>query len=124
MLYSKNLHHIALNIAHSSHLSPAAVAEIHRVYGDERYKKGEYDGAMEQFVLTIGHVRASYVIRKASDRRCGYFYETHGCRSFWMRNGYIISFITSKSCIHKALQIQIIQLSSLTPTPSLKTLLV
>jgi hypothetical protein len=33
-------------------------------YGDHLYSKGDYDGAMNQFVKTVGWVQPSYVIRK------------------------------------------------------------
>jgi Tfp pilus assembly protein PilF len=34
------------------------------MYGDYLYGKGDFDGAMSQFVKTLGHVQPSYVIRK------------------------------------------------------------
>ncbi|KAF8748948.1 Zinc-finger [Rhizoctonia solani] len=43
------------------------VAEIHREYGDYLYGKGDGDGAMAQYIQTIGFVRPSYVIRKFLD---------------------------------------------------------
>ena len=68
MLYRKGLYPTALNLAKSQQLDDSSVADIHRQYGDHLYDKGDYDGAMQQFMKTIGHVQASYVIRKVS--RC------------------------------------------------------
>ncbi|GBE90218.1 hypothetical protein SCP_1900670 [Sparassis crispa] len=67
MLYRKSLYHLALNLAETQHLDQASVADIHRQFGDHLYTKGDYDGAMQQFVKTIGNVQPSYVIRKFLD---------------------------------------------------------
>lgn len=64
MLYRKSLYTLALSLATTQGLDEGSVAEIHRRYGDHLYGRGEYDGAMQQFVCTIGHVQPSYVIRK------------------------------------------------------------
>ena len=64
MLYRKGLYNLALNLAKTRSLDPACVADIHRQYGDHLYAKGDYDGAMQQFVKTTGHLQPSYVIRK------------------------------------------------------------
>lgn len=64
MLYRKGLYTLALNLAKTRSLDAASVADIHRQYGDHLYTKGDYDGAMQQYVKTIGHLQPSYVIRK------------------------------------------------------------
>jgi hypothetical protein len=64
MLYRKSLYVLALNMAKSQRLDESSVADIHRQYGDHLYTKGDYDGAMAQFVKTIGWTQPSYVIRK------------------------------------------------------------
>jgi hypothetical protein len=64
MLYRKSLYLLALNLAKAQRLDSSNVADIHRQYGSHLYNKGDYDGAMQQFVKTIGHVQPSYVIRK------------------------------------------------------------
>lgn len=64
MLYSKSLYVLALNMARSQRLDESSVADIHRQYGDHLYTKADYDGAMAQFVKTIGWTQPSYVIRK------------------------------------------------------------
>ncbi|KAI0934915.1 hypothetical protein AcV5_006605 [Taiwanofungus camphoratus] len=67
MLYRKSQFTVALNLASTQRLDESSVADIHRQYGDHLYSKGDYDGAMQQFVQTIGHVQPSYVIRKFLD---------------------------------------------------------
>jgi vacuolar protein sorting-associated protein 11 len=34
------------------------------MYGDHLYKKGDYEGAVQQYQHTIGHVEPSYVIQR------------------------------------------------------------
>lgn len=67
MLYRKTYYPLALNVAKTQNLDAASVVDIHRQYGDHLYLKGDYDGAMQQFVQTIGHLQPSYVIRKFLD---------------------------------------------------------
>ena len=67
MLYRKNLYNLALNIASTQELDESSVADILRQYGDHLYIKGDYDGAMQQFVKTIGFLQPSYVIRKVDE---------------------------------------------------------
>jgi Tfp pilus assembly protein PilF len=66
MIYRKGLYGLALNLAATQNLDEASQADIHRQYGDNLYTKGDYDGAMQQYVKTIGHLQPSYVIRKVS----------------------------------------------------------
>ncbi|KAH7922180.1 hypothetical protein BV22DRAFT_1037818 [Leucogyrophana mollusca] len=67
MLYQKAYYPLAISLAKTQRLDEANVADVHRQYGDYLYSKADYDGAMQQFVLTIGHVQPSYVIRKFLD---------------------------------------------------------
>ncbi|KAJ7169515.1 hypothetical protein C8R46DRAFT_1089039 [Mycena filopes] len=69
MLYRSSMYPVALNLAKTQGLeeSSASVADIHKQYGDHLYNKGNWDGAMGQFVKTIGSVAPSYVIRKFLD---------------------------------------------------------
>ena len=46
---------------------PSVVAEIQRRYADHLYNKHDYDGAMAQYVATIGQLEPSYVIKKFLD---------------------------------------------------------
>jgi Tfp pilus assembly protein PilF len=64
ILCSKSQYVLALSLARSDGLEDSAVATIHRQYGDHLYLKGDYDGAVQQFVNTLGHLQPSYVIRK------------------------------------------------------------
>lgn len=64
MLYSKSLFVLALSLAKTQELDESSVADIHRQYGDHLYTKGDYDGAMSQYVKTLGNLQPSYVIRK------------------------------------------------------------
>ncbi|EPQ57796.1 hypothetical protein GLOTRDRAFT_114433 [Gloeophyllum trabeum ATCC 11539] len=67
MMYKKSQYTLALNVAKTQRLDASSVADIHRQYGDHLYSKGDYDGAMQQYLQTIGHLQASYVIRKFLD---------------------------------------------------------
>ncbi|KAG9123180.1 hypothetical protein FRC07_000144 [Ceratobasidium sp. 392] len=58
---------MALGLAKNRGVDEAGVAEVHRMYGDYLYGKGDGDGAMAQYVQTVGFVRPSYVIRKFLD---------------------------------------------------------
>jgi hypothetical protein len=64
MLYRKSLYLVALILAATQNVEPSSVADIRRQYGDHLYSRGDYDGAMNQYVQTIGHLQPSYVIRK------------------------------------------------------------
>ena len=55
---------LAVSLARTSGLEEGEVAEIYRKYGDHLYDKGDFDGAMQQFIKTVGKVQPSYVIRK------------------------------------------------------------
>ncbi|RKO96222.1 hypothetical protein CAUPRSCDRAFT_12084, partial [Caulochytrium protostelioides] len=45
---------------------PARLADLYRQYGDWLYSKGDFDGALQQYILTIDspHVEPSYIITK------------------------------------------------------------
>lgn len=45
----------------------SSCGEIQRRYADHLYSKHDYDGAMTQYVATIGYLEPSYVIRKFLD---------------------------------------------------------
>lgn len=74
ILFRKSLFLLAVNLARS-HAARAGspdvatgvepiLADIFRKYGDHLYVKGDFEGAMTQFVKTIGWTQPSYVIRK------------------------------------------------------------
>ena len=86
MLYKRNLFTLAISLAKSQGIGEAGVREIHRRYGDYLYTKGDFDGAMGQFVKTLGFLQPSYVIRKVDASRLILL-----IGSSWMLNGYRIS---------------------------------
>lgn len=66
-LFKKNLYTSAINLARSQQTDGAVVVDIYRKYGDHLHSKGDYDGAMQQYLFTIGRLEPSYVIRKFLD---------------------------------------------------------
>lgn len=64
MLFRRSLYVLAIGLARSQGVDEAGLADIYRKYGDHLYVKGDFDGAMAQFVKTLGHLQPSYVIRK------------------------------------------------------------
>lgn len=64
ILFQRSYYILAINLAKTHGLDEASVADIHRRYGDHLYQKGDYDGAMQQFIQTIRYLQPSYVIRK------------------------------------------------------------
>jgi len=69
LLFRKNLYGIAISIIQAESGDRNAIAEVHRRYGDHLYLKQDYDGAMGQYLQTIGLVEPSYVIRQFLDAR-------------------------------------------------------
>ena len=66
-IYRKNLYQLAINLAQSQHYDEDGIIEIFTQYGDHLYSKGDHDGAIQQYIKTIGKLEASYVIRKFLD---------------------------------------------------------
>jgi len=62
-----NLYPTAVEVAAKAKCKPQAIMDIYRMYGDHLYKKADWDGAVEQYGFTIGHVEPSYVIRRFLD---------------------------------------------------------
>ncbi|KAF9291984.1 hypothetical protein BGZ88_006635 [Linnemannia elongata] len=67
ILFKKNMYLLAINLAHNQKYDNASISDIIKKYGDHLYNKGDYDGAMGQYVRTIGRLEPSYVIRKFLD---------------------------------------------------------
>ncbi|KAK9842420.1 hypothetical protein WJX84_001767 [Apatococcus fuscideae] len=67
LLFTKSLYPIALNMARFEQADEGIVARIQQRYGDHLHARGDYDGAMSQYMATMGHLEASYVIRKFLD---------------------------------------------------------
>jgi hypothetical protein len=66
MIFGKANYALAVSLAHSQGLDEASIADIHRRYGDQYYDAGDHEGAMDQYLKTIGYLQPSYVIRKVS----------------------------------------------------------
>lgn len=66
-LFKMNLYQISISLASNSSMDRAYVMDIFQRYGDHLYSKGDYDGAMQQYLETIKYVEPSYVIRKFLD---------------------------------------------------------
>jgi vacuolar protein sorting-associated protein 11 len=66
-LFRRNLYTVAINLALSQKMDYSSVIDIFRKYGDHLYDKGDFDGAMTQYMRTIGRLEPSYVIRKFLD---------------------------------------------------------
>ncbi|KAL1413091.1 Vacuolar protein sorting-associated protein 11 [Vanrija albida] len=66
-MYKRNLYTLALSLAKSQGVADAELAQVHKLYGDYLYGKGDFDGAMDQFIKTLGFLQPSYVIRKFLD---------------------------------------------------------
>ncbi|XP_071804394.1 vacuolar protein sorting-associated protein 11 homolog [Asterias amurensis] len=67
ILFKKNLYSLAINLAKSQHYDYDGLIDIFTQYGDHLYSKGDHDGAISQYIRTIGHLEPSYVIRKFLD---------------------------------------------------------
>nr|XP_006822187.1 PREDICTED: vacuolar protein sorting-associated protein 11 homolog [Saccoglossus kowalevskii] len=67
MLFKKNLYVMAINLAKSQHYDLDGLIDIFTQYGDHLYSKGDHDGAISQYIRTIGRLEPSYVIRKFLD---------------------------------------------------------
>ncbi|CAK1555893.1 unnamed protein product [Leptosia nina] len=69
LLFKKNLYDVAIRIASSQHYDAEGLTEIYKQYGDHLYSKGDFKGAIYQYVKTIGWLETSYVIRKYLEPR-------------------------------------------------------
>ncbi|KAJ1982996.1 Vacuolar protein sorting-associated protein 11 [Dimargaris verticillata] len=67
ILYQQNLYPLAIKLATHHQYDPESIAEIYRRYGDYLYHQDDYDGAMTQYLHTVGYIEPSYVIRKFLD---------------------------------------------------------
>ncbi|KAG9243541.1 vacuolar protein sorting protein-like protein [Calycina marina] len=67
ILYQRNLFLNAINLAQKAGVDTAEKDVIFRKYGDFLYQKGDYDGAMQQYLKAINNTEPSQVIRKFLD---------------------------------------------------------
>lgn len=68
-LFRKNQFSLVIDIARSHQYDEDALTDIFKHYGDHLYNKGDYDGAINQYIKTIGHSEPSYVIKKFLDSK-------------------------------------------------------
>ncbi|KAA1130836.1 hypothetical protein PGTUg99_025402 [Puccinia graminis f. sp. tritici] len=67
ILYDKDMYVLATNVAKSSEADPSELSEIYRRFGDYLYQKSDFEGAVQQYINTIGTVQPSIVVRKFLD---------------------------------------------------------
>ena len=67
VLLRKELYSAAIALAAEEQCEAAEIVKLFRTYGDFLYKKGEFDGSMEQYCHTIGSLQPSYVVRRFLD---------------------------------------------------------
>ncbi|XP_058799921.1 vacuolar protein sorting-associated protein 11 homolog isoform X5 [Phymastichus coffea] len=67
LLFKKNLYDVSIRIAKNQHYDNEGLVDIFRQYGDHLYSKGDHNGAIEQYIKTIGKLEPSYIIRKFLD---------------------------------------------------------
>ena len=66
-LFKQHLYVLAVSLARRSPgYDQESIAQIYRRYGDHLHSKGDYDGAMTQYLKTLGYLEPSYVVRKVS----------------------------------------------------------
>lgn len=68
-LYKKNMYDTAVKIAKNNQYDAEGLSSIFKQYGDHLYGKGNFAGAVEQYIKTIGFLEPSYVIRRFLDSR-------------------------------------------------------
>ncbi|RKP10178.1 hypothetical protein THASP1DRAFT_13206, partial [Thamnocephalis sphaerospora] len=67
-LFKQHLYVLAVSLARRSPgYDQEAIAQIYRRYGDYLHSKGDHDGAMTQYLKTLGYLEPSYVVRKFLD---------------------------------------------------------
>ena len=66
-LFRLNRFDVAIQVASTTGYDASSIMDIFRAYGDHLHKKKAFGPAMEQFLVTIGYVEPSYVIRKYLD---------------------------------------------------------
>jgi vacuolar protein sorting-associated protein 11 len=67
MLYQRNLFVLAIELAQKSGVPSKGQKTIFQRFGDYLYQKGDYDGAMAQYIKAIDSTEPSQVIRKFLD---------------------------------------------------------
>ncbi len=65
--FKRSFYNEAYKFAKNQNCQESLLAEISKLHGDLLYSKNDYSGAIKQYILTLGHVEPSYVIRKFLD---------------------------------------------------------
>lgn len=65
--FKKSYFNEAWRFAKNQNSDPKILAEISRLHGDLLYNKSDYESSIKQYILTLGYVEASYVIRRFLD---------------------------------------------------------
>lgn len=68
-LFKKNQFSLVIDIAKSHQYDEEALTDIFKHYGDHLHRKGDYEGAIQQYIKTIGKSEPSYVIKKFLDSK-------------------------------------------------------
>lgn len=69
MLYQRNLFGLAIDLARYYKVDAAQQNVIFRRHGDYLYQKGDYETAMQQYLLAIDNTEPSQIIRKFLDNQ-------------------------------------------------------
>ena len=67
VLLRKTLFPLAISLAAEEQCEAAEIVKLYRTYGDHLYKKGDFDGSVQQYCHTIGSLQPSYVVRRFLD---------------------------------------------------------
>lgn len=67
ILYSRNLHPLAIQFAETAHLPSSQLNTILQKYGDYLFSRGDYDAALQQYLRAIDTINPSEIIRKYLD---------------------------------------------------------
>jgi vacuolar protein sorting-associated protein 11 len=67
ILYSRNLHQLAIQFAEKAQLPSPQLNDIIQKYGDYLFSRGEYDSALDQYIRAINTINPSEIIRKFLD---------------------------------------------------------
>lgn len=69
ILYQRNLFGLAIDLARYYKVDAAQMNVIFRKHGDYQYQKGDYETAMQQYLLAIDNTEPSQIIRKFLDNQ-------------------------------------------------------
>lgn len=68
-LFRKDQFGLLIEIARAHQYNEDALTDIYKHYGDHLFRKGDYEGAVAQYIKTIGRSEPSYVIKKFLDSK-------------------------------------------------------